>query len=103
MLTVDSGGNGDFLPVFGFEEEVEAFLHFFVVAGKKGWGSRQTMAGELVSILMGPCAGVTWVALDPLRLSSSGEMLPLVRVSRERFVQALMGERGVLVEKLTLA
>jgi hypothetical protein len=43
---------------------------------------------------LGPCAGVRWVALDPLPLPyTTTATLPLVSVSRERFVRHLMGKR----------
>jgi hypothetical protein len=99
-LTIDSDGNNggdDFLPVFSFEEEAEAFLHCFETDEERGWRRRETAPGELVSILMGPCARVRWVALDPLPLGTwwFAEALPLVSLTRERFVRALLGERGV--------
>src|SRR3712207_7841170 len=31
-----------------------------------GWQARETSAGELISLLYGPCAGIERVALDPL-------------------------------------
>ena len=48
--------------------------------------------GELTSLLLGSCAGVRRVALDPLPLACTKVMLPLMSVSRERFVQDLMAE-----------
>jgi hypothetical protein len=103
-LTIDAETDGGSLPVFGFEEEAEAFLHFFVDAvEERGWRERETTVGELVSILMGPCARVREVTLDPLLAALAREKLPLVSVNRERFVQYLMGERGGWVKEPTLA
>ena len=73
------------LPVFSGEGEAEMFLWLGGLF-EDGWRIKETTAGELISILYGPCAGVGWVTLDP-----SPEMLAqAVRaesVSRERFVQ----------------
>jgi hypothetical protein len=92
VLIMDPNDDGGFLPVFGFEEEAEAFLGLSEGGDEKeGWHSRQTAAGELVSLLMGPCASVKRVALDPLPLPLGRAMLPLASVDRERFVQDLMG------------
>jgi hypothetical protein len=67
------------------------------------WRSRQTAAGELVSILMGPCASVKRVALDPLPVLFSRAMLGLVSVNRERFVQDLLEEHKGLPGELVPA
>src|SRR3954469_9816609 len=99
VLTIDPDSDGGFLAVFSFKEEAEAFLSLLEDDQKSDWQSRETSAGELVSILLGPCAGVRRVALDPLPLSCCGETLPLVSVNRERFVQELMEEfRGLAGE-----
>lgn len=92
MLTVDPDGDGGYLPVFSFEEEAETFLRLSGDDGKSGWWSREATSGELVSVLLAPCAEVKQVALDPLPLSFGGAMVPFVSVKRERFVQDLMGE-----------
>lgn len=93
-LTLDSEGNGRLLAIFSFKEEAEAYLSLLADDEKRGWQSRQTTVGELISVLLGPCAGVKWVALDPLPLPcTSRATLPFVSVSRERLVQVLMGER----------
>ena len=103
-LTIDPETNGGSLPVFGFEEEAEAFVHFFVDAvEERGWRERETTVGELVSILMGPCVRVREVTLDPLLAALAREKLPLASVNRERFVRYLLGERGGRVKEPTLA
>ena len=91
VLTVDPDGDGGYLPVFSFEEEAETFLRLSGDDGKSGWWSREATSGELVSVLLAPCAEVKQVALDPLPLSFGGAMVPFVSVKRERFVQDLMG------------
>jgi hypothetical protein len=104
ILTIDPDADGGFLPVFSFEEEAETFLCLFEDDEKKmEWCIRQTSAGELVSVLMAPCTSVRRVALDPLPLSCGRAALPLLSVSREHFVQELMGERRNLPGKLVLA
>ena len=68
------------MVVFSFEEEAEAFLSLLVDRDeeKKEWQSEQAGTGELVSMLVGPCAEVERVALDPLPLPLGRAMLPLV-------------------------
>src|SRR5918994_7993205 len=61
-LTIRTGCGQETLPIFSSEEETELFLRFGGVAG--GWRARQSSAGELVSVLSGPWAGVKKVALD---------------------------------------
>jgi hypothetical protein len=98
-LTVDPDGDGGFLAVFSFKEEAETFLRLLGDDEKTGWWSRETTAGELISLLLAPCAEVRGVALDPLPLSFDRVMLPLVSVDRDRFVQDLMrGDRGEAAE-----
>ena len=91
-LTLDPDSDGGFLAVFSFKEEAEAFLSLLEDHQKSGWRSRQTTAGELVSILLGPCASAKRVALDPLPLWLSRAMLRFVSVNRERFVRSLLEE-----------
>ena len=102
-LTIGSDLDGGFLALFSYEEEAEAFL---LLSGdnekKKRWQSEQTTAGGLVSVLLGPCADVKGVALDPLPMALSREMLPLVSMSRDRFLQYLLVERRGAAGALTL-
>jgi hypothetical protein len=74
------------LPVFGHEEEAEMFLQVGCVVGD-GWGVRESSAGELVSVLYGPCAEVKEVALDPLPEMVAGSTVGLVSLPRERFIE----------------
>ena len=71
VLTIDPDVEGGFLAVFSFEEEAEAFLRLMGDGqdNRKVWQCEQTKAGELVSVLLGPCADVKRVALDPLPLT----------------------------------
>lgn len=76
------------LPVFSHEEEAETFLRLGGASGE-GWRVEETAAGDLVSMLYGPCAGVEKVALDPLPISCG--MIDLVSLDRGRFMRSLVG------------
>ena len=90
VLTVSAGGDSEALPVFSFEEEAEMFLQFGV--SKTGWQVRETTAGELVSVLYGPCAGVEKVALDPPPEIVGKAMVGLMSLSRKDFARTLVSE-----------
>ena len=105
VLTFDpEDGTGFFLAVFSFKEEAELFLGLLEEDDQKKhcWRSRETSAGELLSILYGPCKGVGGVALDPLPLSCSRSTLHFLSANRKRFVRSLMGEREVFAKALAL-
>jgi hypothetical protein len=105
VLTIDPEVEGGFMAVFSFEEEAEAFLGLLVdrEENRKGWRSEQKKAGELVSVLLGPCAGVERVALDPLPLPLGRAMLPLVSVNRDTFLGYLSEEGRGMAEELALS
>src|SRR5829696_2747828 len=86
-------GTSKVLPVFSFEEEAEMFLHLGGYADS-GWRARESCAGELVSVLLGPCADVEGVALDPLPEMLEDGTLGLVEVGRRRFVGQLLARGG---------
>jgi hypothetical protein len=89
-LTVDCGSY-EALPVFSHEEEAELFLCLGGIG--EGWRARESSAGEVVSLLLGPCAGVGSVALDPSPLMAP-EMIDLVRMGRDRFVNLIAAPGG---------
>ena len=93
VFTVDSDGYGEALVVFGFEEEAEMFLALEEMGA--GWRIHETTAGELVSLLHGPCAGVDRVEIDPLprRISDRTDIHPL-SVSSTNFARALLDANG---------
>ena len=95
LLTIDPDVEGSVLAVFSFEEEAEAFLRLMGDGQekRKGWQSEQTKAGELVSVLLGPCAEVKRVALDPLPLPLGRAMLPLVSINRDTLLGYLSENR----------
>ena len=88
FLCVDGTG-GRVLPVFSFEEEAEMFLYLGGFSAD-GWRARATSAGELVSVLYGPCTDVRSVALDPLPGMLEEGTVGLVTLIRRRFVQAVL-------------
>ena len=75
------------MPVFSSEEEAELFLGFGGVTG--GWWARESSAGELVSVLSGPCAGVKKVALDPSPEIVVEGTVGLVSLLRESFMNLI--------------
>ena len=102
-LTIDSDVEGRLLAVFSSEDEAEAFLRLLgdgEEENRKGWQSEPTTAGELVWVLLGPCASVKGVVLDPLPLPLGRDLLPLVNVERELFLHCLLEECGQLETEL---
>ena len=81
---------GETLPVFGYEEEAEMFLHLGGY-GDDGWSARESSSGEIVSVLGGPCSGVEGVALDPVPGMVGDGTVCLVWLGRERFLDQLLG------------
>lgn len=79
------------LPVFSFEEEAELFLRFS--GSSTGWRVAQTTAGNLISVLHGPCADVEKVALDPPVEFVDEALLGLLTLSRKDLMRTLAGGR----------
>ena len=84
-----------------FQEEVELFLHLQVKGAD--WWPRETTTGELVSLLLGLCARVDKVALDPLPSLGKREIIGLVSTGRRHFVRHLMGEDTAYPERKNLS
>jgi hypothetical protein len=107
VLTVDPDGDGGSLPVFSFKEEAKTFLGLSENDQEEGssrWRIRETTAGELVSVLLAPCAEVRQVALDPMPLPLSKLICSFCTIARERFVEnLLMGRRRELTGELAPA
>ena len=87
-----ASGEEEVLAVFSYKEEAEAFLGLWE-AGDDGWRARESTAGELISVLYGPCAGVEKVALDPLPEMVAQSTLGLVSLGRERFINLVLSRR----------
>ena len=97
LATGEASGEGA-LPVFSHEEEAEMFLRLGPVVFD-GWQVRESTAGELISVLYGPCAGVERVALDPLPEMVVGRTVGLVSLSRERFVELVLSRERPLARR----
>ena len=86
-LRVSLRGKGEVLPVFTAGWAARGYL--FAEAPGGGWYVKACIPGELVSLLVGPCAGVEWVMLDPRPgPRSGGEEANLM--PRENFVDYLL-------------
>ncbi len=94
-------GSETVLPVFSFQEEGEFFLRF--EAAEADWWPRETTTGELVSLLLGLCARVDKVALDPLPSLGEREIIGPVSTGRRHFVGHLMGEETAHSERKKLS
>lgn len=82
-VLVSSGGPaGSTMPVFLSEASAREFLLSHVPEGS--WYVRSTSAGELVSLLLGPCVGVTRVLAD----DHTGN---IGLVGRRSYVDSLVG------------
>lgn len=75
------------LPVFSFEDEARMFLE---LGASGSWRVRETMAGELISILFGPCVSIRKVSLDPLPGPDAAALTSLVSIEREAFLESLL-------------
>lgn len=87
VLTTHLGDGQRVLPVFSFAEEANLYLCH---VARSSWQLRQTRAGELASLLYGPCREVELVALDPISNVETDVMNRLVSLERERFVDFLL-------------
>jgi hypothetical protein len=91
-LAIRTDDGQETLPVFSSEEEAEIILRFGGVTG--GWRVGESGAGEQVSVLSGPCAGVKKVALDPSPEMVVEGTVGLVSLLRESFMSLVMARSG---------
>jgi len=90
VLTLDTNGEEEALPVFSYEEEAEAFLR--LQAPGAGWQARETTVGELISSLYGLCTSIEKMALDPLPVAVDGRVVvDLTGPGRENFLRNFLG------------
>lgn len=89
VLRTSLASGEEALPVFSFEEEARMFLEFGALEG--GWRVRVTTVGELISILSGPCAGVSRVSLDPLPGPFVEALTDLAGTGRDAFMESHLG------------
>jgi len=82
-------GSGEMvLPVFSSEDDAVGFAGR---CGEEGWRARKTGAGELVSVLFGPCRGCGVVALDPPSDLRVEDALRISGIGREIFLEPILG------------
>ncbi|HEV2093272.1 MAG TPA: hypothetical protein VGR18_08935 [Rubrobacter sp.] len=85
---VESADGRGVLPVFGFEEEAGLFAR---LSRRGGQSIRRIETDDLVSLLCGPLEGVDLVALDPLSDAEADVMEGSVSLTRQRFLDFLLG------------
>jgi hypothetical protein len=88
VLRVILEGKGQVLPVFSAGWAARGYL--FAEAPGGGWYVKACSPGKLASLLVGPCAGIEWVALDPRPAPRHGREAATV-MPRENFVDYLLG------------
>ncbi len=88
VLRIPLEGKGRVLPVFSAGWAARGYL--FAEAPGGGWYVKACSPGKLASLLVGPCAGVKWVALDPRPGPRSGGEAATV-MPWENFVDYLSG------------
>jgi hypothetical protein len=95
VLPTGLAGGEEVMPVFSHEEEAKMFLRLWKVEFD-AWQVRESTAGELISVLYGPCASVEHVALDPLPEMLVERTVGFVSLSRERFVDLVLSRKRPL-------
>lgn len=102
IFTLDFGDE-IVLPMFGDQSQAETFTRSTGLARSSGslyrrvWEPRPCSGGELISLLsctnsgMIPCAGVSRVAFDPPAETLDDASISLLSVSRESFIDHLLG------------
>jgi hypothetical protein len=86
VLRVSLQGNGEALPVFSAGWAARGYM--FAEASGGGWYVKTCTPDELVSLLVGHCAGVDWVALDTRPGRGGGEAANVM--PRENFMDYLL-------------
>ncbi len=87
VLRIPLKGKGEGLPVFTARWAAHGY-HLAEEAPGRGWYVRACPPRELVSLLLGHCANVEWVALDPTAYRRHGSDRANV-MTRENFVHYL--------------
>jgi hypothetical protein len=85
LLTLADTPRGNTLPVFDTRQAAHEYLR---LGGLVGWRVRESTVGELVSLLLGPLAGVERVLVSPSPERDALED----GVGKKEFVAALLGE-----------
>ena len=93
VMTIGLADGRNVLPVFSFEEEAALFLRLGV---QGSWQVRRAEAGELISLLYGPCRGVELVALDPVSDVEAELVNRFVSFGRKRFADVLLRREALV-------
>jgi hypothetical protein len=88
-LMLDLAGLGRTLPVFSFPEEAEMFLALDGLDGD--WEVGEGVAGDFLSHLFGPHAGVESVIIDPLPGTMGDGAEGPVGIGPGRFTDRFLG------------
>jgi hypothetical protein len=88
VYVADHDDLGRTLPVFSFREEAELFLALGGLGD--GWRAVESGAGDFLALLLGTCAGVRNVILDPLPAMLDDKTAGLVSLSLESFVDRFL-------------
>jgi hypothetical protein len=91
LLQIPLESGEETLPVFSSGVAAHDFL--LSIALGQEWYVRESYAGELVSLLLGLCAGVEWVLIDPLPGEQAAEGNPADIAHWESFVGYLLGSK----------
>jgi hypothetical protein len=89
LLHVPLGFDDEALVVFTSREAARDFVLSHALEGE--WRVRESSAGELVSLLLGPYASIDWVLIDPFSGGHSAEDASENLIPWERFVDQLLG------------
>jgi hypothetical protein len=93
LLRVSLESGEEVLPVFSSEEAARRFLISYS-HGEEVWRVRECSAGELTSLLLGPCMDVEHVLLNPLQEPFTVEDALVKPIHRESFVASLLSSRA---------
>ena len=90
VLAFGLSGGEEVLPIFSHREEAARFLRLGM--WMTGWRARETSTEELTSVLLGPCAAIGRVLVDPWPEIDAKMMAALVGIRRKDFVGLIMGK-----------
>lgn len=85
-ISVEAGEKA--LPVFSFEELAREFLEYRAL--EPAWHIRESYNGELISLLLGPWAGIERVLPNPLPNPLAAQDALLNSIDRESFIGFLL-------------
>lgn len=91
LLHVPLGFGDEALLVFTSREAAQDFVLSHAL--EEEWRARESSAGELISLLLGPYASIGWVLIDPFSGGPPAEGASENLIPWERFVDQLLGWR----------